>query len=480
MRRVVIGAAVALLAGCASIDPYSSEPIAAHLQQEGDVGYCARLFADIDRQVDRAGARDAEAPRIEGFPYLRVNRFSAALAARADGAARDAWWRRLAELDDSARAIELGNAGLPADDLARCRALLTAADADRFAELRARATVPDDYSTAMRALGLYPLSRLAFAAGVGGWQRDTLATFATPLERLPVRGSLARFGPGAAAPAVALPVPADPLGVPQLSRFDRAALLQRHAPVLEIDVAGQHDLPGTVVLDAEDQPAVDVAKPVAYVRIAYALLGGRPHVQLVYTFWFTERPARGRFDPLSGRIDGLVWRVTLDSDGTPLVYDSIHPCGCYHMFFPTDRVSPRPREETLDEGLFAPQGVRPPGGSEVVVLRVESGSHYLQHVSVEPRGAPSRVYTFDDARRLSALPRAGGGTRSAFGADGLMPGTERGERLYFWPMGITSAGQMRQWGRHATAFVGRRHFDDPLLLDGYFELRPLAAAHASR
>jgi hypothetical protein len=29
---------------------------------------------------------------------------------------------------------------------------------------------------------------------------------------------------------------------------------------------------------------------------------------------------------------------------------------------------------------------------------------------------------------------------------------------------------MRQWGRHATAFVGRRHFDDPDLLERYFEL----------
>jgi hypothetical protein len=30
---------------------------------------------------------------------------------------------------------------------------------------------------------------------------------------------------------------------------------------------------------------------------------------------------------------------------------------------------------------------------------------------------------------------------------------------------------MRQWGRHATAFIGRRHFDDPRLFDDYFELR---------
>jgi hypothetical protein len=32
-------------------------------------------------------------------------------------------------------------------------------------------------------------------------------------------------------------------------------------------------------------------------------------------------------------------------------------------------------------------------------------------------------------------------------------------------MGIPSPGAMRQRGLHATAFAGRRHFDDPDLLD---------------
>ncbi|MNC92616.1 hypothetical protein D3C83_90760 [compost metagenome] len=52
-----------------------------------------------------------------------------------------------------------------------------------------------------------------------------------------------------------------------------------------------------------------------------------------------------------------------------------------------------------------------------------------------------------------------------------MPGTERGERWLFWPMGVPEPGAMRQWGRHATAFVGRRHFDDPGLLERYFVLK---------
>jgi hypothetical protein len=36
-------------------------------------------------------------------------------------------------------------------------------------------------------------------------------------------------------------------------------------------------------------------------------------------------------------------------------------------------------------------------------------------------------------------------------------------------MGIPHPGEMRQWGHHATAFVGRRHFDDPYLLEDVFE-----------
>ena len=66
--------------------------------------------------------------------------------------------------------------------------------------------------------------------------------------------------------------------------------------------------------------------------------------------------------------------------------------------------------------------------------------------------------------------RTGGGAGSLYGPDGLVPGTERLERLFFWPMGIANPGAMRQWGRHATAFVGRRHFDDADLVERRFEL----------
>jgi hypothetical protein len=103
---------------------------------------------------------------------------------------------------------------------------------------------------------------------------------------------------------------------------------------------------------------------------------------------------------------------------------------------------------------------------------VASGSHYLQRVVVSGQAPGAQPYELRHERELRALPLSGGGVASLYRADGIVPGTERGERWLFWPMGVREAGAMRQWGRHATAFVGRRHFDDPRLLDRAFQRAP--------
>ncbi len=461
------------LAGCATVDPYASPPMSQNLQREDDIGYCARLFADIDRRIDSLGVRDAEAPRIDGFPYLRVDRFSAALSPRAATAEQQRSWRaRLQRLDEEARTSELANAALSIDDLPRCRELLLAADSAASNQLRDAATVPDDYSTVLRVLGLYPLTRLPFAAGIARWHADTHAVFATPIDSLPVRGRLLRYAPAPISLKSTGSLSVDALSVPVSSAAEQAALLDRHAPVLEIDVAGGFDRVGALRLDGEDRVTVDTAAPVAYTRITYTSIGGVIYPQLVYTFWFSERPRSpgSAFDLLAGKLDGVVWRVTVDLTGEALVYDSIHACGCYHLFFPTEKVAARALPDTLDELLFAPQALATVRSGERVVLRIESRTHYLQRVLTEKDSTTNVIYQMQDERTLTRLARPSGGTRSAYGEDGLIAGSERGERWFFWPMGIESAGQMRQWGRHATAFVGRRHFDDPLLFDAYFEL----------
>jgi hypothetical protein len=192
-------------------------------------------------------------------------------------------------------------------------------------------------------------------------------------------------------------------------------------------------------------------------------------LQLVYTIWFSERPALGATDLLAGRLDGVIWRVTLAPDGEPVLYDSIHPCGCYHMFFPTPRAKAKPAPDPSEEWAFAPQALAKVAEGERPLLRIASRTHYLEQVSLV-RGIDSVArYSVRDYGELRSL-RHGAERRGVFGPDGIVAGSERAERLLFWPMGIASAGAMRQWGRQATAFVGRRHFDDADLVERRFEL----------
>jgi hypothetical protein len=482
MKALPAALAIVIVAGCATIDPYSSAPVREHLARNDDVGDCARLFRDVDAAIDRAGVRDAQAPRVPGFPYLRVDRFTESLADKAarlhDGFAP--WSELMARLDRDARTVEIDSAGdaqMPAPAaLDACRYQLAVADGARLPDLRAAAHVPDDYSLAARALGVYPLTRLAFAGGIRQWQEETRAIFAATEIAVPDRKALARYRPVADVSPPHVPR-SIAFSLPQRSAAEWSGLLLRHAPILAVATATDDDRVGQLAWREENgqmRVRVDTQTPVAYARVALARLADQVVAQLVYTFWFPARPPSSAVDLLAGELDGIVWRVTLDADFEPLVYDSIHPCGCYHLFFPTDRVRARPQPESLDEGMFAPQTFKAPRQDERLVLRVASRTHYLERIEFEPdhssaAATPYAIRGDDELRRLPLPAGAGGRTRSVYGPDGLIAGSERGERFFFWPMGIASAGQMRQWGRHATAFVGRRHFDDPYLIDRYFE-----------
>lgn len=137
------------------------------------------------------------------------------------------------------------------------------------------------------------------------------------------------------------------------------------------------------------------------------------------------------------------------------------------------RAAPKTGPDTLDETAFVPQALPTVAPGERLSLRLESGTHYLQRIVME-RSAVSggQQYGFADDDSLRSQPMRKGARKSIFRADGIVPGTERGERYWFWPMGVPEPGAMRQWGRHATAFVGRRHFDDSDFLEKYFEMKP--------
>lgn len=161
--------------------------------------------------------------------------------------------------------------------------------------------------------------------------------------------------------------------------------------------------------------------------------------------------------------------MTLDLDGGILAADAAHNCGCYHLFFPSERLRLKPQPATLEETAFAPQTL-PDAATSLLVL-IANHMHFIQRVlpAAEVSAADIVRYAFLDYDSLRALSFPDGGTKSAFRPDGIVPGTERSERYFYWPMGVPNAGAMRQRGHHATAFVGRRHFDDPHLFENSFE-----------
>jgi hypothetical protein len=487
MRRLAALLAPLLAAACATLETAPS----AHLDSAvPELRACAAWFRDLDARVDIAGVRDAQEMRLPGFPYLRVDRLLASFRGEAasDEAVLRALVERMRALDLAARRYEVANLppgspeAPPTLERAReCGARLRDADvADPRlrTELLARAMVPDDYSSASRALGLYALSKIPFSWGVRRYQEEVRIAHRRELAP-PPGGTVLRYAPPAApqrtraALAAALdPASDNPLRVAELRGDELEALFSAYAPVLEIEVAGEHDRFGALRWEnGAEVPVVDAAVPVVYRQAAWTRYRGRVLLQLVYTLWFSERPPAFAGDILAGKLDGVTWRVTLAPDGEPLVYDTMHPCGCFHLFYPTPRAVPLEAPEGELEWMFSPQSLPRITAGERPVVRVAMRTHYVERVSVARAGGDAARYAFRDYDDLRALPRPGGGSASVFGADGLVAGSERPERFFFWPMGIPSAGAMRQWGRHATAFVGRRHFDDADLLEKRFELQ---------
>ena len=95
--------------GCSTVTEKPSASV------EDTAAQCEQLFRTLDTAVDRAGVRDGGTARIDGFPYLRANRFLASYRDEPMSRRQELWWiDRLKGLDTQARTIELAN--LPKQD----------------------------------------------------------------------------------------------------------------------------------------------------------------------------------------------------------------------------------------------------------------------------------------------------------------------------------------------------------------------------
>jgi hypothetical protein len=344
-----------------------------------------------------------------------------------------------------------------------------------FKTLQAAIAVPTEYTTALRVVGIYPLTSMPVTAVTRRVQKEFEQWHRAPADQLEIIGELTAYAPGVeplysqeTVRQILDRSSRNAFGVPRPSPADRKILLDMFAPVIYQDVAADYDEIGEIVWRNE-KITVDPANPTVYHYVSHTRLQGKPALQLNYVFWYLARngPLSPRIE--RGPLDGITMRVTLNADGKPYMVDIMNNCGCYHYYVPRHQMPLKILTPSGEIEPFVPR--RLPAGypRERLRLRVMSGWHQVDYLN--PNLVPARhvSYQLRDYDRLEMLPRADQGFESMFNARGIAKDSPRMESLIFFPMGVTDIGSMRQRGHHAILFIGRAHFDDPDLFDRHFE-----------
>jgi hypothetical protein len=479
-----------LLQGCAAPRIESTLP---HRQRPDD---SLRFFSTLDTAVQREAVGDAAAFRLEGFPYLRTNRFLAAMGSRLETADQQrAWLKELRRLDRMGREKEIRN--LPEDALNRLLDRFRAAGrkdlmalageyGDRLLETEAAipGVIPpiadaargnSEYSLFLRVAGLYPVAALPVTLLTHKAQREFRGWHRTPPGDLPVRGNLIIYVPPITDTAGPIAFQRDSLGRILLDPAQTRRLVNRFAPILRQDTVDVTDRPGRIHWQGETV-SVDPDSPTAYVYLTHAFFGEIPALQINYVFWYKART--GPQAPLieRGHLDGMTIQVSLAPDGRPFMVNIMNNCGCYQQSFPNpdfiEGVAPQP----LEIDAFVPADLPPGIPPRHISLRVNSGWHQVQQVVSEPIPDRGILYDIRPYSELESLPRDGGRFESIFTPDGIVKGSGRIEPYILFSMGIPDIGSMRQRGHHATRLVGREHYDDPEVFNRNFIFRQPEAA----
>lgn len=443
---------------------------------------CNQWIQRLDRT---ATTNDAQYSRVMKQPWLRTDRYLASFAEEpmADHVLHY-WFQQLLEngkegFTNEVLAIPNFGKGLDVDRLEECidivarqffaaefQPLWQAEDNDDSL----RVAVKDHYSGLKRALGLYPIIKGAALKGILGYQqetKDSIASFDPALMgdlktyRFPQSQKLSQVE---VAELLKAAYDRSPLDTPRLDAVDLALLFERHAPELAVDQQHEDDQIGAISVSVDGEYSVQTNQPLVYTYPSYTRFRGENLLQLNYGFWFPSRPSD---DVYGGFLDGIIWRVTLDKKGEVLLYDSIHQCGCYHKYFvPQDRQAEL-KEQVWDGRVEPPMVFYIQDPSPRARLYINSIEHYILKVTAGMPTATATQYQLAAYNDLTRL-QTSSGYKSLFGDDGLVADSSRTERFYFWPLGIKSAGAMRQKGTHAIAFIGRQHFDDVDLLEQVF------------
>ena len=440
------------------------------------------------------GLEDPASHRIPEVPWLRTNRTLAAKAKQLLSrqsehpvseslSINDKWQQWLsvaAEFAISRQRLEWGRLSPTGrqqllavsqqsnllSTLRFCRSTLETqwlAEPGAIVQIRRLTNVPDHYSSIKRFFGIYPITQWATRILLPGLKREFLNYFSKGPEQHSANGEWQYFSSKRQLSKAAQ------TGESELTQLDYFNIILDNAPIWRIDVASSDDIPGSIQNSARHKPAVG-GQYSEYQYLSETWFDGKWRLQANYVLWFPRRTSKGLVDLLAGEIDSVVWRVTLDEESQPMVFDSIHSCGCYHLVIPTPNYQQRSSSKNWPEPPLVMPTLKKDRSRKNLQLTIASGNHYLLGVgngSISDNTQPLTARPYNELLQQTVDGQVT--LTSIFNTHGLVAGSQRPERWLLWPMGIRSAGAMRQAGTQAIAFVGRRHFDDSNLLDQILE-----------
>lgn len=510
MFKYLLLIALIFLASCASNRPHDLS----HLSDKSILKECLSALQNIEKTLVDNNVTDAEGHRIDGYPYLRTNRFLSSLPVDINNnyEARE-WLLLLHEYDSKSRKVEIANlkgkvkrrldeeldnnyihlSGLRSA-MSDCHEHLILNDINspaKLKDIKNKSNVPDNYSLSKRAIGLYPVTRYPVLYSFKHWKSNNLEKFTSFDAKSEWEGQPVVYEPQAKTSyiqpdeisEIIKKSLSDTFDIPHIPHDSFIRIAQSLAPVFSIEQISDADKIGKPEWSENDELIINTNHPVVFARLEFTWFDGKILPQIVYTAWFPERPKDNFPDLLGGKIDGIIWRLTLDRNGKTLIADTIHPCGCYHFFFPSKYIKKTPGNQdfAVVEEIETPQQLPDFSSENRLVINIAANTHYIQNISLQNKIEYTDSYHNHDYTLiigdkapdfdLRSMPLSSGNRKSLYGTDGIIQGTQRLERFLLWPMGIQNAGAMRQWGRHATAFVGRRHFDDPFLFQDAFEYK---------
>ncbi len=457
---------ILLLQGCSS---YQTEPYA-----------CADSLAALDRLLEKH-VGTLHATRIKGHPALRSQRFTYSFIEQADPSIEPATivsamqqsaqlglrleWQNLnptLQQQWLARYQQDDFADFANNCLSKAKLHYSQASASSTAALLAQLTAEDDYSTAAKIFGLYPLSSQLFARAVVDEQDHLKQTWLAASQQ-PYSGFAPQQARLLVPEELGLPL-SDPLLLDSLGRITDAAQVERllrwHAPQWLIEQADQNNLPGKPLWQ-QQHLAVDLSEALSYSKISYGRFKQQTTIQLNYILWFKQRPKLNNLDWVAGQHDALVFRIHLSPELNIIAYDSIHLCGCWYTLMLPSQQSYIAAEQVGQEPVLMHRV------KAARNMRVSVSADTHQIVGLSPASLSDALfqqrYQLLPWQSLLSLPR-GEGQSSVFDNNGYVFGSQRLERWFFWPMGVKQPGSLRRFGDHAISFIGERYFDQADLL----------------